>query len=110
MSYTETHIGKLIKITPPDNIDSWFAKLNIDPTVSDIHDNYTLYYTREDIPLVIITTSGDIFMIQDTLLEDDDICEFKKINSCEYNYVFRFYNGGTCFWKQLTDKLNKTSF
>lgn len=111
MSYTETHIGKLVKISVPDDFESWLTEKGIDVEEKSTYDNYTIYVDSEHKPKYIFINSELVFEVLDTSsLDEDYIDNLVKINNNEYHYVFRFYNGGTYFEEMLTDAIDRIKF
>lgn len=112
MSCIKTHIGKLVKISVPDNFEEWLTtEKGIDLEEKSIYANYTVYVDDEGKPKYIFISSELVFeVIDDSSSDDGYINYFSKINNNEYHYVFQFYDGGTYFEEMLTDAIDKIKF
>jgi hypothetical protein len=111
MSYVETHIGRILELSFPDNINDYLINNGININNKEQHKNYVVYYDSDNQMRYIVTESKRLFIVDNTELPNqNDINEFVKINNNEYHYVFKFYNGGTYFDEILTEHLNKIKF
>lgn len=115
MSHTETHTGTLKKFVPPfgENYLDWAKK-----TLETLHIKFeSIYYDDEIDQLLdhnydmynnLIRVGDEIFVIDDTELDDEDMCIIKyNETDGSYRYLSRFYNGGTCLHEVLKYKLEK---
>lgn len=112
MSEIQTHIGKLKRISSFKSIDefeNWICKQNIDITNGkDKKYNYTLYYDFQgNLKYVFFTPKFIYEIIDNEIPYEGDINFFQQNSENEYNYVFQYYDGGTCFGEVLSEHLSQ---
>lgn len=116
MSEIQTHIGKLSRIYVPYTLkkfEEWIEEYkNINLSEKRLHKNYTIYYDYNGNPKFIIFNVDKAFEVIDQTFEDGigDINYFKRINKNQYDYVFQYYDGGTCFREVLEECLENLNF
>jgi len=108
MSHTETHIGKLRKITLKENqtIEQWCEEkckeLNI--TFFDSWERTLLYHYRYDKYLFINDIIWEIF--DHTEVEENvDIMTLNEDGTL--SFAMQFYNGGTCLSECIEDGIKR---
>lgn len=111
MSYYETHIGKIRKVdlgnlTLEDYCEQRVKdmKLEFNPSYHNSYKDVLL----ELYPTKFIENDGELWeILDDTNLENDSDINFFKRSGNEYDYVMRYYNGGTYLGELLTEEINK---
>jgi len=106
MSETEFRIGRLKEVakdkdTFDEKINAACEEFEIDKDSLDIEDGY-LYGTDK-----LVYAKGRLFLIvKDSDIEElGDLSVLNKVGEDEYDYMFRYYNGGTYFTEMLEDAL-----
>lgn len=108
MSDIELHLGSITELRLPDNLEEFFKNHGISPDDTYHSDRYTLYYDNDYNPKYIYTKSNRLFVIDDTREEGEtDISIISQVGVHKHDYIFQFYNGGTCFSEALIEKLDE---
>lgn len=109
MSDYETRKGKLIKIDTDLSIKE-FIKDKVGEVLPKYYNSFEEYFKYEFSEQYIIH-NGNIYEIVDERLDDyEDIFHYEIKNENEIEYLFRYYNGGTCLREQIDimlERINK---
>ena len=107
MSYTELHIGKLVKtdLTKKDIVKEYLKnenRIKQDLSEEEINDIYEWEMLGEK----YVILDNIVYEIQDNTYEDeDDIYQMKKDGDI-LEYILKFYNGGIGFTEALENAYN----
>jgi hypothetical protein len=122
MSYTEIHTGKIKPILDNINIElfkQWLSNkdnLYVDD-FDEIIENQSQFFEvrdknkkyKEPLYIKYIYNKGTLYEVIEHQSKDadDDINITEKQTDQTINFVYMFYNGGTCFGEMLEKGLNK---
>ena len=105
MSQTETHIGKLRLITLPESqsIEDW-CKEKCNSELSR-YNNTWQEQLMDKFTEVYFIINGKIYEAFDhTEFQDDDYISYLKDNGdATFDFIMKFYNGGTCLDEFMED-------
>lgn len=113
MSETERHIGKVRKADLKGmNTEDWCKKKCEELGIANEikwHDTYEETLLSESNETPVVKVNGEFWeVIEDKEEEDyEDISIIRPNNDGTYDFLFQFYNGGTCLSEMLEDGIKK---
>lgn len=120
MSRVETHIGILKRLNILSENEEHFADVDVEEWIKDrcteegikkesYHGSWLEAWNEEHYKSAgyIVKVKGEYYeVVSDKDYEEDDIQVMEKEGIDTYRYVFRFYNGGTCFPEMIEEAIN----
>lgn len=111
MSDYETHKGKIRKVETDLSPVEFARSIIGDKEVKyyDMsNDEDVLEYFRDEYSEQYVIMNNTIYSIENKELDGDaDIFQYEKLEDGSIEYLFRFYNGGTCLHEQIESVLEE---
>jgi len=111
MSRTEMCKGKITPIKIPTTLALWaegYCKMNGIAELKEYTDDW-VEQLRDSFDEKILIVDDQAFEIESIEIDpDEDIKDVTKNEDGSFNYLFKFYNGGTCLSELLEDTVRGT--
>jgi hypothetical protein len=109
MSQEEIHIGKLRKIAIHSSVEEWAeSKCKLDNIEKASYNNNWLEQLRDSYYEKYFIVNGNIYEAFDHKEFDyEDIYYLKDNGDNTFDFVMKFYNGGTCLEECIEEELEK---
>lgn len=109
MSEMETRVGKVRKLTEEEQYKAVSPFTQSKGERPSYYDNDMEWFLEENYDSHV-KVGDDLYQtVEQTVLDNDEVSLLTPVDGepDTYNFLFTFYNGGTCFNEMLTDALEK---